>query len=206
MKFLVSVFVIAILAVGVFSYSKRKWVTVLVVLALLECLGLLMYSADTAPDTQCTTVHKATSKPPARLNTAMDYFQQGNYDYDIGNCVMAIADYTKSIKRDSEYPQAYNNRAYTYMRIRDYRHALTDLDKALALNPNYIPALMNRGDIHNYYFAIDRQRAVSDYEKVIALGGTSEPSVCGHLFLAEHNGWNIGTILDIPKIVVRNCY
>jgi tetratricopeptide (TPR) repeat protein len=89
--------------------------------------------------------------------------------------------------------------------MRDYKDALPDLDKALALNPNYIQALMNRGDIHNYYYAIDKQRAIADYKKVIALGGGQETSVCGHLFLAIHNGWNIGTFLDLPREVLGQC-
>ena len=70
------------------------------------------------------------------------------------------------------------------MRLRNYSAALPDLNKALVLNPNYIQALMNRGDIHNYYYAIDRRSAIADYEKVIALGGTRGTSVCGHLFMA----------------------
>jgi len=58
---------------------------------------------------------------------------------------------------------------------------------------------MNRGDIHNYYYQIDRQAAIADYKRVIALMGPSggNTSVCGHLLLAKHNGWNVSTFLDI---------
>jgi tetratricopeptide (TPR) repeat protein len=55
--------------------------------------------------------------------------------------------------------EAYNNRAYTYMTIRDYADALPDLDQATALRPTYVNALMNRGDIYNFYYQIDRARA-----------------------------------------------
>jgi hypothetical protein len=35
---------------------------------------------------------------------------------------------------------------------------------------------------------------------VIALGGDQkETSVCGHLLLARHNGWGLGTFIDLPK-------
>lgn len=132
----------------------------------------------------------------------MDYFLQGDYDYDTGNCTKAITDYTTSIKLNPNYPQAYNNRAYTYMRLRNYKNALPDLDKAISLNPNYIQSLMNRGDIHNYYL-VDRKSAIADYEKVIALGGTNGTSVCGHLFLAQHNGWNLGTLIGLPLAYFR---
>jgi tetratricopeptide (TPR) repeat protein len=162
-----------------------------------------MYRSAVAPDTQCSTTHTATTTPPASLKTTTDYFEQGNYDYDTGDCSKAIVDYTESIKLDPKNSQTYNNRAYTYMRLRDYKSALPDLDKAISLNPNYINALMNRGDIHNYYYAIDRKSAIADYEKVIALGGTKGTSVCGHLFLAEHNGWNLGTLLAMPTAYFR---
>ena len=134
----------------------------------------------------------------------MDYFLQGNYDYDTGNCVKAIADYTTSISLNPRDAEVYNNRAYTYMRMRDFKDALPDLEKALAINPNYIQALMNRGDIHNYYYEINRSSAIADYEKVISLGGTRGTSVCGHLLLARTNGWTLSTIFELP-FVNANC-
>lgn len=220
MKLLISLIAIALIASGIYFYLSKKinkkqkqkkpdWkilgITGVVVAALVGFVAFQMYIAATASDIQCAMLHTTTSIPPSSLHTAIDYFNQGNYDYEMGNCKKAIADYNKSIELNAQYPQAYNNRAYTYMRMRDYKDALPDLNKALALNPNYIHALMNRGDIHNYYFAIDRQSAVADYEKVIALGGTHGTSVCGHLFLAEHNVWNLLTIVDFPKEILRGC-
>lgn len=203
MKFFVSIFTIASIALVIFwlnRKSKRRAIvlTTTVVVLLSGFLAFVMYRDTTLVDSQCSTSHTVTTPPPANLKTAMDYFELGNYDYDIGNCTKAITDYTNSINLDSKNPQVYNNRAYTYMRLRNFKSALPDLDKALSLNPNYIQALMNRGDIHNYYYAIDRKSAIADYEKVIALGGTKGTSVCGHLYLAKHNGWNLGTLLALP--------
>ena len=189
--------------------NKRNWKPMAipgsVAILLVAFVAFQIYKGTPVPDTQCTTTHTATSYPPSSLTTAMDYFNQGNYDYDGGNCKQAIADYTKSIDLNPNYPQAYNNRAYTLMRMQNYQDALPDLNKAIALNPNYIEAFMNRGDIYNYYFAIDRQKAIVDYEKVIALDGIQGTSVCGHLLLAKHDGWNLGTILDIPQAMKNSC-
>lgn len=177
-----------------------------VIILLFVGLLLLIHTVDTtAKDTQCTTRHTTTSVPPAYLYSAMEYFEQGNYDYDTGDCQQAIVDYSKSIELNPSYPEAFNNRAYTYMRLRQYDKALSDLNDALALNPNYIQAHMNRGDIYNYYYAVDRTKAIADYRTVIALGGGRETSVCGHLFLAQHNGWNLGTFLDFPNKFLRDC-
>ncbi len=221
MKLLVSLVIIAIISVGVYYYSslqllrkkdktnkKLYWKpfvpTALVAMLLLTFVVFEMHKADTAPDSQCTRAHTVTDQPPTSPTSYLDYFALGNYDYDLGNCTKAIADYTKSISLNSNYPESYNNRAYTYMRMQQYGNALPDLDKALELRPNYIQALMNRGDIHNYY-ATDRQSAILDYEKVIALGAAHGTSVCGHLFLAKHSGWNLGTLLDIPRELLSGC-
>lgn len=222
MKLLVSLVFITIVAVTVYFYSyevvnknkkqkhrknKRKpiIITILVTILLLVFIIFQMYKDAAAQDTQCTQSHTTTSRPPAALETATDYFLQANYDYDRGNCLKAINEYTISILLNPIYPQTYNNRAYTYMRMRNYKDALPDLDNALKLNPNYIQALMNRGDIHNYYYSIDRQSAVVDYKKVISLTGIGGTSVCGHLFLAEHNGWNLRTVFDIPSLLINPC-
>lgn len=172
-------------------------------LILLGLLIFVAYKSANTPDTWCSTTQTATSYPPAAPVTAMDYFEKGNYDYDTGYCKQAVADYTKSISMNFKYPQAFNNRAYTYMRMRDYQNALTDLNKALELNPNYVNALMNRGDVYNYYLN-DKAKAIADYKKIISIAGTQGTSVCGHLFLAEHNGWNLGTILEMP-FVISDC-
>jgi hypothetical protein len=78
----------------------------------------------------------------------------------------------------------------------NYAAALPDLDQAIALRPTYVNALMNRGDIYNFYFHQDNEQAIHDYNRVIALGGDRTTSVCGHRWLAVHHGWNIGTVVS----------
>lgn len=211
MKLLFILVIIGIIGTGVYFFSSKKFrnkkqkrfnwkpagITASVVFLLLCLLAFELYKSAIQPDIQCATTHPSTSQPPHTLQTANDYFTQGDYDYELGNCKKAIADYTQSINLNPTYAQAYNNRAYTNMRMRNYKDALPDLDKAMQLKPNYIQALMNRGDIHNYYYQIDRLSSIKDYQRVIALGGNQQKtSVCGHLFLAKHNGWTLGAYLD----------
>ena len=85
------------------------------------------------------------------------------------------------------------------MRMRAYALALPDLDKALELRPNYIHALMNRGDIHNFYYDVNKENAIADYDKAIALGAAQQnTSVCGHRYIAK-NGWRIWIFLEMLK-------
>src|SRR5437667_100531 len=130
MKLLISLLLIAIIAYVVYWLSskivskdkKQKrpnrkpfFFAGITALILLGFLGCIIYRSATAPDMQCGETHVATAKPPTTLKSAMDYFEQGNYDYEIGDCSKAIAAYTKSIELNAAYPQAYNNRAYTSM-------------------------------------------------------------------------------------------
>ena len=178
-----------------------------VVTLLLGLIAFGMYKSATQRDIQCSSSHTATTKPPILLDTAISYFNQGNYDYEIGNCQKAITDYTKSIELNRNFPQAYNNRAYTYMRLRDYKDAIPDLKTALALKPDYTQALMNLGDIYNYYYQINRQTAISYYKKVIQVSGKhgGNNDVCGHLFLAEHNGWTLSAYFDFFRGLWQSC-
>lgn len=220
MKLLFLLVVTAIIGIGAYLVSflflkgkKKKKLRFLpfgiagfVVVLLLGLISFGMYSSLHEPDFQCSKTHVVITKPPSNLTTAMDFFTQANYEYDTGNCTQAIASYSKAIELNPTYVQAYNNRGYTYMRLRDYKNALADLNKALQLNPNYVQALMNRGDVHNYYYQIDRPSAIADYKKAKSLGATQNgTSVCGHMFLAEHGGWTLGAFWDFFNGNFQKC-
>lgn len=196
--------VAAVLAVGGLAvalglaWAPRWRVALLAPVAALLAVGVAAASgAADQDDSQCTTAHAPESTRPASLVTAQDFLALGDYDYERGDCVGATEDYSRAIALDPTFAAAYNNRAYTAMRQQDYAAALTDLDRAIALRPNYVAALMNRGDIYNYYYAVDRQRAMADYDRVIALGGGRATSVCGHRLLALHDGWSPGVLWDL---------
>ena len=140
-----------------------------------------------APDIQCNRRHTSSSIPPKNPQSAQDFFELGNYNYDIGNCSEAITDYRITLQIDPTFAQAYNNRAYTNMRLRKYKEALSDLDKAISIDPNYINALMNRADLYNYYYAFNREKAIADYDRVISIGIDQDKSrsVCGHRAMAQ---------------------
>jgi tetratricopeptide (TPR) repeat protein len=157
-------------------------------------------------DGQCSNPRRRAAVYPQDAKTADEALKRGDEAYDAGNCNQAIAAYTQAVALNPEYAEAYNNRAYTYMRMQEYAPALKDLDQALRIRPDYVHALMNRGDIHNYYFEQNRKNAIADYDHILRVGGKSrEPSVCGHRAVAiyslpGHEGWNA---LSWFKLVAR---
>lgn len=157
------------------------------------------------PDTQCSTIHTTSSQPPPQTVTAQDFFDLGNYQYDKGDCLEAVMSYTGAIQKDPNFAQAYNNRAYTYMRMRNYKTALSDLDEAITIDPTYVTALMNRGDIYNYYYAVDQNKAVMDYDSVIALGKEKDKSgsVCGHKAMAQTH--NLVPLAILKAMLLSDC-
>ena len=142
------------------------------------------------PDYGCAALAGATTSAPAAPQSAQDWFALGDYDYDRGNCDKAIADYGRAIALKPDFAEAYNNRGYTEMLLKDYAAALPDLDHAIQLRPNYLNALMNRGDIYNFYYQIDYTSAIADYDRVLALGAQAyeHTSLCGHRALALNRG------------------
>jgi heme A synthase len=107
MKLIFSLFIIALLAFGTyqltFALSNKKKgkgnkklalsIATLVCVLLLGGLANILYQDTKAPDLQCGKVHPATTQTLASPVTAMDYYNQGNYDYETGNCEKAISNY-----------------------------------------------------------------------------------------------------------------
>lgn len=157
----------------------------------------------------CSAVHTTSSQLPAKLKTSADYFEKGNYQYDTGDCTGAIASYTQAVKLNSKHAEALNNRGYTYMMMNDYKNALPDLDAAIKIRPAYVNALMNRGDIYNYYYNQDKEKAIADYDKVIAQGPEAlkgQPT-CGHRLMAVNNHNLILTLWHlITKTGAPGCF
>src|SRR2546423_1250590 len=138
-----------------------------IALLCLTTLALVLGACRRAPqgDPQCSNARRPAAVYANDAKSANEFLKRGDDAFDGGNCNQAIAAYSRALALNPNYAEAYNNRAYTYMRMHSYASALQDLDQALRIRPDYIHALMNRGDIHNYYFDQDRKEAIADYDR-----------------------------------------
>lgn len=178
---------------------KSLWVIAIVIFS----ISSLAFYRELSTDKYCSKSHAPTTTPPSDPATSEDYLLLGDYEYEKGRCQVAVNNYYRALRINPFSAEAYNNRAYVNMRLRNYKEALEDLDKAIELRPEYPHALINRGDIRNYYFDIDRQKAIEDYDRVIAMGKevVKSEAVCGHRMMAKTNGnW----LLSMWNIMTRN--
>ena len=179
---------------------KSLWIVAIVVFLI---TGLAFYR-ELSSDKYCLKSHTPTTSPPTDPATSDDYLKLGDFEYEKGSCQVAVNNYYRALRINPFFAESYNNRAYVNMRLHNYKAALEDLDKAIELRPEYPHALINRGDIRNYYFDIDRKKAIEDYDRVIAMGKdvVKKEAVCWHRMMAKTNGnwilsmWNMVTRSD----------
>lgn len=189
------------------SLSRRKFFIGLAVVLIAIAMSIAAIEILRTPAPQAAPVTRSVPPlPPTDPKTAEDYIARGDYAFDQGKYDAAITAYSRAIELGPDLAQAYNNRAYAYMTIQKYDLALPDLDTAIRLRPDYVNALMNRGDIHNYYYQIDRARAIADYDRVLELDpdAPNYTSVCGHRMLAIHDGWSPTIYVEILQHGIKS--
>ncbi len=84
-----------------------------------------------------------------------------------GDVEGGIADFTRSIELNPDYPNAYDHRAVARIRTKDWQGALEDLNRAVELGPNDPIGYVNRGA-----FQASRgnlQAARSDFQRTLEL-------------------------------------
>ena len=101
--------------------------------------------------------------------TAEDYFNKAKDYADNGKYQLAIDNYTKCLKLetdDANKASAYYNRGSAYDDLGNYTAAIADYTSAITINPDYAKAYANRGLAK----AKSGQSSCSDYKRACDLG------------------------------------
>lgn len=68
-------------------------------------------------------------------------FKEGKYPE-------SVKEYQEAIKRNPNVAKYYANIAAAYIKLMEYVYARDQLEKALAIDPNYAKAYQRKGDCH----------------------------------------------------------
>lgn len=99
--------------------------------------------------------------------TAKESYQKGVELASEGKFEEAIAEYSKSIKKDSSFADVYSERASAYFALKDYRRALYDYTYAIIKNPKDANAIFNHAVCKAAL--TDRKGAIIDLDHLLQL-------------------------------------
>jgi tetratricopeptide (TPR) repeat protein len=84
-----------------------------------------------------------------------------------GDFESALADFNAALAINSQFPQAYANRALVYVRLKKLREAVADYDRAIEIDPNYASAYVGRGNVHR--LVKNHPMAIADFTRAIEI-------------------------------------
>src|SRR6478672_11662487 len=97
---------------------------------------------------------------------------------------------------------AYGLRGLAYLDRGDVPHAIADLDKAVAMAPDFAPAYQNRGNA--WYARGNYGRAIADYDAAIRLDSDDASAYVNRATVRRDLGYNDGAFEDYAKAISLN--
>jgi tetratricopeptide (TPR) repeat protein len=95
------------------------------------------------------------------------HYRKGAYD-------VAILDYSKAIRLDSNYVAAYLHRANAYNQKDDCAKAIADYNRVIRFDPNSVDAFYGRGQA--YILTEEYDKAVKDFNAALRINPNHAPS------------------------------
>jgi tetratricopeptide (TPR) repeat protein len=99
--------------------------------------------------------------------SAVDWYEKGFADIDLGKYDQAIQDLSTAIELNPKEVGPYHNRGLVYTKLRQYPEAIQDYSKAIELDPKFEAAYIQRGSA--FFNMGQDDQAIDDFNRVIAL-------------------------------------
>lgn len=129
---------------------------------------------------------------PAYTALASSYIEMGR---------LSVAEFVmkRATDRIKDSPAVFNLMGYIYQRDRQLEAARRWYDKALALNPNYAPALVNRGNLYAQQYELDQ--AEKDLLSALAADPLSSDAMVSLGIVQKRKGNLAGAKVSLTKAV-----
>jgi lipoprotein NlpI len=143
------------------------------------------------------TIKSLTSKLVDNPDDASALYRRGQVYASKGAYLLAVNDFTESIRINPKDVEAYNNRCWARTVIGDLQSALKDCNEALRLRPNFVDALDSRGLVNLKSGQI--KNAIADFDAALKINPRLTSSLYGRGLAKQRNGSISEGELDISN-------
>lgn len=132
------------------------------------------------------TIKSLTSKLIDNPDDAGALYRRGQVYASKGAYLLAVHDFTESIRLNPKDVEAYNNRCWTRTVIGELQAALKDCNEALRLRPNFVDALDSRGLVN--LKSGQAKNAIADFDAALKINPRLTSSLYGRGLAKQRNG------------------
>jgi lipoprotein NlpI len=132
------------------------------------------------------TIKSLTSKLIDNPDDAGALYRRGQVYASKGAYLLAVNDFTESIRLNPKDVEAYNNRCWARTVIGDLQSALRDCNEALRLRPNFVDALDSRGLVN--LKSGQSKNAIADFDAALKINPRLTSSLYGRGLAKQRNG------------------
>ena len=143
------------------------------------------------------TIKSLTSKLIDNPDDAGALYRRGQVYASKGAYLLAVNDFTESIRLNPKDVEAFNNRCWARTVIGDLQSALKDCNEALRLRPNFVDALDSRGLVNLKSGQI--KNAIADFDAALKINPRLTSSLYGRGLAKQRNGSISEGELDISN-------
>jgi lipoprotein NlpI len=143
------------------------------------------------------TIKSLTSKLIDNPDDASALYRRGQVYASKGAYLLAVNDFTESIRLNPKDVEAYNNRCWARTVIGDLQSALRDCNEALRLRPNFVDALDSRGLVN--LKSGQTKNAIADFDAALKINPRLTSSLYGRGLAKQRNGSISEGELDIAN-------